>query len=184
MRYYIDTEFAERPSTIELLSIALVCEDGREFYAVNHEADVSQCNEWVQANVLPKLLACAPYIARPDLPTPPVVRTRADIRDAIIEFVKDGSGTPIEFWGYFADYDWVVFCWLFGAMVDLPKGFPMYCRDLKQFADERSVWKKQLSLLAGGSATPEHNALADARWNKRAHEGLLRHVAALQVPGA
>lgn len=40
-----------------------------------------------------------------------------------------------EFYGYYADYYWVVFCWLFGRMIDLPKGFPMYCIDLKQMLD-------------------------------------------------
>lgn len=43
----------------------------------------------------------------------------------------------IEFYGYYADYDWVVFCWLFGKMKDLPKGFPMYCIDLKQEIDSK-----------------------------------------------
>lgn len=43
---------------------------------------------------------------------------------------------PVEFYAYYADYDWVVFCWLFGKMVKLPKGFPKYCRDLKQTIDE------------------------------------------------
>lgn len=43
----------------------------------------------------------------------------------------------IEFYGYYADYDWVAFCWLFGNMIDLPKDFPMYCIDLKQILDEK-----------------------------------------------
>lgn len=42
-----------------------------------------------------------------------------------------------EFYGYFADYDWVVFCWLFGKMIDLPKSFPYYCKDLKQMLDDK-----------------------------------------------
>lgn len=48
----------------------------------------------------------------------------------------DYDQTP-EFFGYFADYDWVVFCWLFGKMIDLPEGFPYYCKDLKQMLDEK-----------------------------------------------
>ena len=27
-----------------------------------------------------------------------------------------GKEVPIKFYGYYADYDWVVFCWLFGKM--------------------------------------------------------------------
>jgi hypothetical protein len=43
---------------------------------------------------------------------------------------------PHEFYAYYADYDWVVFCTLFGKMINLPTGFPMYCKDLKQMLDE------------------------------------------------
>lgn len=43
---------------------------------------------------------------------------------------------PISFYAYFADYDWVVFCWLFGRMIDLPSNFPQYCNDLKQIMEE------------------------------------------------
>ena len=39
MKYWIDTEFIERPCTIDLISIGLVAEDGREFYAESSEVD-------------------------------------------------------------------------------------------------------------------------------------------------
>jgi hypothetical protein len=66
------------------------------------------------------------------------------------------NGNP-EFWGYYADYDWVAFCQLFGTMVSLPKGFPMYCRDLKQLLDSMGNPKFQKDSDA-------HNSLSDARW--------------------
>ena len=37
MSYFLDTEFIERPSTIELISIGLAAEDGRELYLENVE---------------------------------------------------------------------------------------------------------------------------------------------------
>lgn len=46
--------------------------------------------------------------------------------------------TDPEFYGYFADYDWVLFCSLFGKMINLPKGFPYYCKDLKQMLDDKA----------------------------------------------
>ena len=82
-----------------------------------------------------------------------------------------------EFYGYYSDYDWVVLCWLFGRMIDLPKGFPMYCIDLKQELDRIQEIRFGLTLYKGSLAndiktlpdypkqTNEHNALADARWN-------------------
>src|SRR5260221_9854917 len=49
-----DTEFIEdgpeRP--IELISIGIVCEDGREYYAQSCEFNTRSANEWVQMNVL------------------------------------------------------------------------------------------------------------------------------------
>ncbi len=73
---------------------------------------------------------------------------------------------PIDFYGYYSGYDWVVFCQLFGRMIDLPKGFPMYMRDLKQMMDERNLskeWKQENC----PDPLNEHNALVDAEWNMK-----------------
>ncbi len=142
MRFFLDTEFMEAPGQLELISIGIVSQDGQEYYAETVEGDRSKANDWVKANVLPQL----------EGPVKPQLAIGADI----IEFV--GSCEP-EFWGYYADYDWVVFCWLFGAMIDLPKGWLMYCRDIKQLAD--SVGNPKLPATSG-----EHHALSDARWNR------------------
>lgn len=81
-----------------------------------------------------------------------------------------------KFYAYYADYDWVVFCQLFGKMIDLPEGFPMYCRDLQQELDETVSRKYQVlsKPVEKWDDYPkqenEHNALDDARWNKRLYE--------------
>lgn len=88
-----------------------------------------------------------------------------------------------EFYAYYADYDWVVFCWVFGKMMDLPKGFPKYCRDLKQMFDEIQTEIKNnvpdeflcvdLKVHPGyPKQENEHSAIHDARWNKKLHEFL------------
>jgi hypothetical protein len=154
-RFYFDTEFAEDGRTIDLISIGVVCEDGREFYAVSTEFDADACNDWVQAHVLPLL----PH------PTDPAWMSRADIRTALLTFV--GACKP-EFWAYYADYDWVALCQLFGTMLDLPNGWPMYCRDIKQVCDD--LGNPPLPAQIDG----EHNALADAQWNVEAHAFLTR----------
>jgi hypothetical protein len=152
MNYFLDTEFNERGPCypIELISIALVSEDGREFYAHSANYDVSACNPWVRENVLPHVAA-----------EPPM--SLWSIAESLKIFIGDNKPT---FWGYYADYDWVVFCQIFGAMVDLPKGCPMYCRDLKQWCDQLGNPK-----LPEQSST-EHDALHDARWNKQVYDFL------------
>lgn len=156
MRIFLDTEFIEDGRTIDLLSIGLVREDDHYFYAELAEADHSRASEWVRANVLPHLQGGIH------------VWKRKDLADAIIEFVSPAHllGPKPEFWGYYADYDWVALCQLYGTMMQLPDGWPMYCRDLKQWCDQ--LGNPRLPEQGKG----EHHALADARWNKRAHEFL------------
>ena len=55
MRFFYDCEFIEDGTTIDLVSIGVVGEDGREFYAVSTEFDGGRAGAWVRANVLPKL---------------------------------------------------------------------------------------------------------------------------------
>lgn len=57
MRYFLDTEFIEDGRTIDLLSIGIVCEDGREFYAEVDQRDVDheKADEWVRTNVISHL---------------------------------------------------------------------------------------------------------------------------------
>lgn len=164
MKYFIDTEFIEYPGTIDLISIGIKCEDQREFYAENADADLSKADDFVQEHVIPQLIMRGGINHHEALGNGYRVYdgTKA-IAKSVLNFI--GNDIP-EFWGYFADYDWVLFCWLFGRMIDLPKGWPMYCRDLKQLAD--SLDKPRFDGPKG-----EHNALADARWNMEFYNYLM-----------
>lgn len=154
MRYWLDTEFIEEPGTVDLISIGIVAEDGREFYAESSEVNWSRANAWVREHVRPHL----------DGPSSEADMTRAMIRQRVLEFV--GTDARPRFWGYYCDYDWVVFCWLFGRMIDLPEGWPKFCRDIKQAA--LALGDPQLPK----QDTVEHHALADARWNRVAWDFL------------
>ena len=86
-----------------------------------------------------------------------------------MECIKHNYGN-VEFYAYYADYDWVLFCWLFGRMSDLPKGFPMYAFDIQQKIDSENIDKDQL--LKEVPQVNCHNALEDAIWNKKAYTWL------------
>ena len=107
MKYWIDTEFVERPYTIDLISIGLVAEDGREFYAESSEVDWAKASQWTLQTVRPQLDGRG--------------MPREDIGYAVRRFL-DADKQPV-FWGYFPAYDWVVFSWLFGNMDELPFTF-------------------------------------------------------------
>lgn len=151
MRFWFDTEFIEDGKTIELLSIGIVAEDGREYYAEPKETDRSRACDWVKANVIPRLS------------TGVFLRPRTQIAQEITAF----AGDKPQFWAYFGAYDWVALCRLYGRLVDLPKGWPMWCRDLRQLRE-----------FCGNPRLPAkpdnlHNALADARWTRDAWRSLI-----------
>lgn len=185
MRYWFDTEFIEsgRSKPIQLISIGIVAEDGREFYGQCADVVWSDAGDFVARNVYP-------YLEKFDMGArQPVVTSWQngkalhnspwfywyDLRDAVRCFISASDEKP-EFWAYYADYDWVAFCQLFGTMSDLPKGWPMYCRDLKQWCDD--LGNPKLPEQGKG----EHHALADARWNKQAWEFLRMHKPAPPGP--
>lgn len=190
-RYFIDTEFIEgfhkplfgkKRHFIDLVSIGIVAEDGREYYAISTDFNRSDADDWVKENVL-DVLELESHLWK----------SEARIKEDLLQFFgcrqdehfwRVGKDVP-EVYGYYADYDWVVFCALFGRMIDLPKGFPMYCRDLKQIYDEKNHWWKNevnrsLSVtnlrdtLDYPKQDNEHNALDDAKWNKALYDFLIK----------
>jgi hypothetical protein len=169
MKYFLDTEFIEDGKTIDLVSIGIVAEDGRELYLLNAFCNHDKANDWVQENVLkylPKKHKVPHYIFTLPANLYGQYLSTGLIAKAVKDFCDPSEYGEPEFWGYYSDYDWVVFCQLFGTMMDLPLGFPMYCRDIKQLAD--SFANPNLP----EQKTGEHNALEDARWNKQAYDHL------------
>jgi len=170
MKYFFDTEFIERGAEhpIDLISIGIVTHDGREFYAINGDCDFSNASDWVKDNVLIHLppknhrtwqhpdqeMGKGQYVSR------------ALLKTQITQFCDPERYGKPEFWAYYADYDHVALCQIFGTMMDLPKGFPMYTRDIKQWCD--SLGNPQLPPQLKG----EHNALDDAKWNREAWQFL------------
>lgn len=154
MRYFFDCEFNDTGSIIDLISIGIIGEDDREFYAVSNEFDPSLANLWVQENVYPQL----------ESRESEAWKSRDEIREGILEFVGDDPRP--EFWAYSGAYDWVSLVQLFGRLIDIPNGWPRFVRDLRD-------WRWRL----GDPALPfkiaeRHHALDDARRNKRAYEFL------------
>ncbi|MEJ5928892.1 polyadenylate-specific 3'-exoribonuclease AS [Corynebacterium sp. H128] len=148
MRYFYDTEFIEDGQTIELVSIAIVAEDGREYYAVSTEFDASKANAWVAANVLAQL---------PN-PSDPAWKSEERIRQEVYEFLTS-TGTQPQLWAWVGAYDHVLLAQLWGDMAGLPRAIPRYTRELKQYW-EMAGYPKLPPIPQGN-----HDALVDARHN-------------------
>ena len=269
MKYFMDFEFlegkqdktifgikyGETKPTIDLISIGIVAEDGREYYAISKEFNLREAWDrydkvinkhyplgpeynkvyWIRDNILYSIylelsdreLHEQYYYNNDDWNYKEFKRlinkygkTNKQIVEEIKDFVshKDTNllinnlnfNSEIEwcfenrmniidkkyphylpkFYGYYSDYDWVVFCWLFGKMIDLPNGFPMFTIDLKQELDRKAIemsngsnpnlypykFEEALKVIKSVESYPkqtnEHNALNDARFNKELYEFL------------
>lgn len=174
MKYFIDTEFIEgfhkfkgqQRHHVELISIGIFCEDGRELHLISREYNFDEANSWVQENVILPLYQQTVHGDQRNQMTASNFHkifghSIGEIRSRLVDFFEIGQPCSIECYGYYSDYDWVVFCSIFGRMLDLPKTFPMYCIDLKQTLDEKGT-KGQPGYPEQSN---EHNALADAKWN-------------------
>ena len=149
MRYFYDCEFIEDGRTIELVSVGVVAEDGREFYAVSTDFDPATAGPWVRRNVLPKL---------PN-PSSGAWMSRTRLRDELYDFLTSPPTGGVEMWAWVGAYDHVAVCQLWGDMTALPAAMPRYTRDVRQ------LWE-----MAGRPELPPapddaHDALADARHN-------------------
>ncbi len=150
MRFFYDTEFIEDGRTIDLVSIGVVAEDGREFYAVSTEFDPDRAGEWVRANVLPKLPS----------PSSSAWLSRRRIREDLLAFLLEGGG-EIELWAWVGAYDHVVLCQLWGPMTALPRQIPRFTRELRQ------EWEASGRPALPSAPADAHDALSDARHNLR-----------------
>lgn len=211
MKYFYDTEFLEgtqkkrwwnigkQKPTIDLISIGIVCEDGREYYAISKDFNLKEAwnrydekiqhfsedmrnqfpngrkykEYWIRENVLKPIFQELLYSGhkKAKLPLPKSSekqftyknlkkliqgfgKSNIQIAKELKHFIYEKEDvlynkqeldfnsvgdvkSKIQLYGYYSAYDHVALSWIFGKMIDLPKGFPMYTRDLKQMFDEK-----------------------------------------------
>lgn len=191
MRICYDTEFIEDGRTIDLLSIGLVAANGDRYYAVvADDSTVSRAvhHPWLSEHVLPGLPveihrdrslaqvrpdgSTVHPVSRwdwdSDHPDFPHVKPRRLIASEVRGFI--GSFPDPELWAWYGAYDHVALCRLWGPMVDLPSGVPMWTNDLRQ----------ECARLGDPTVPPQlsghHNALADAEHNL----DIMRFLAAVE----
>jgi hypothetical protein len=50
LKFFLDTELIEKEWGLALISLGVVSEDGREFYAISTDFNSDDANEWVREN--------------------------------------------------------------------------------------------------------------------------------------
>lgn len=185
--YCYDTEFLEDGRTIDLISIGIVSDDEREYYAVNADCDFDRIcqDDWLWLNVVqhlptskkdwtvPNFGRSATWLDKKAACVKPKWVIANEVREFIVGKVRPCGKAPSgedaywhedlpELWAYFAAYDHVALCQLFGKMIDLPDLMPMWTHDLMQLIESIPRGRDFKKPEQDGVA---HNALEDARWN-------------------
>ncbi len=176
MKIFFDTEFTGLHQKTTLISIGLVSENGREFYAEFTDYDRSQVDDWLCDNVLSNLILQP--LGEPNAPTVwpgnsvcgNTQRIKVELENWFASF--DGK---IEIWSDCLAYDWVLFNQLWGHAFNIPKMIYYIPFDISTLMKIKGV-DPDISRenFAGLNTTnnQKHNALWDAKVIKACYEKL------------
>lgn len=177
MKVFFDTEFTGLHQNTTLISIGMVAEDGRTFYAELTDYDKNQVDEWIQKNVINNLIihhARKNYYYVTD--TDEIyLGDKEKIRRKLTEWLEQFD--KVKMWGDCLSYDWVLFNQLFGHAFNIPKNvyyIPFdICTLMKIKGVDPDISREDYAGVKNWDVEDKHNALHDARVIKSCYEKLM-----------
>lgn len=169
MKYFYDFEFLDTGREVMPISIGVMADDGREFYAVWEDAlQVCSLDKWLWENVAPQL-PLDPEDNRLLDKKSTSVMTPKEIRDSLYEFFNVPEET-VELWGWFVAYDHLCLSQIWGKMIDVPAPIPQFSNDIRSLVHWYGIKKLPTQMSSN------HNALADARHNKVVFDYIMKEI--------
>jgi len=186
MKIFLDTEFTGLHKYTTLISIGIVSEDGRTFYAEFNDYNKKQVDEWIAKHVISNLRFKEPqsgeqeyYIKSKHVPNIPLTvqwsvelrGNKSAIRHELREWLNQFN--HVEVWADCLAYDWVLFNHIFGRAVNVPEKvwYIPYdiCTVFKLKGIDPDVNREEFVGMKGY----KHNALDDAKVIKACYERLM-----------
>jgi hypothetical protein len=175
MKIFFDTEFTGLHKNTTLISIGLISEDDRVFYAEFNDYDKNQVDGWLQENVINNLIMEEPsdgeqeYYSKSrvwsDVPLTKAwnIQMRGNVEEVMKELREWlGQFEAVEMWSDCLAYDWVLFNDIFGHAFNIPENvyyIPFdLCTLLKLKNIDPDVNREEFSGIKG----VKHSALHDA----------------------
>jgi hypothetical protein len=180
MKIFFDTEFTGLHKDTTLISIGLISEDGKTFYAELNDYDKSQVDDWLQENVIDNLIFKKLDVA---LPRCPIIGVQdyqmKSNKDAVYSTLEIwlSQFDSVEMWSDCLSYDWVLFCDLFDHAFNIPKNIYYIpfdiCTLFKIKGIDPDINREKFAGLEAGKDR-KHNALWDAQVIKACYEKLMK----------
>lgn len=179
MKVFFDTEFTGLYKDTTLISIGCVAEDGSTFYAELIDYDKSQCDDWIQKNVIAHLKfngeQCGPNDVNGNME---ICGTREQVRDSLAAWLSKYN--EVQFVSDVCHYDMVLLIDIFGHAFKLPKGVNAACHDINQdiaewfnISETEAFDRSRENILIDAELYFEgdkHNSLYDAQVIKAIYE--------------
>jgi len=176
MKVFFDTEFTGLHQNTSLISIGLISEDGKTFYAELRDYDKSQLDDWLKENIIANTSylketgnydAASKSYDRVYMPISDKEHLAEDLKEWLCQF------DTVEIWSDCLAYDWVLFNDIFGHAFNIPKNvyyIPFdICTLFKIKGVDPDINREQFAGIEGD----KHNALHDAKVIKACYEKLI-----------
>lgn len=191
-KVFFDTEFTGLHQNTTLISIGLISECGKTFYAELTDYDKSQIDDWLQENVINNLLMSEPkegeqeYFMATRHSDNPVgedlyksysLQLRCDketLKTELTRWLEQFESVKI--WSDCLSYDWVLFNQIFGHAFNIPKNVYYIPFDICTLFEAKGIDPdiSRERFIDSESAFDgnKHNALWDAKVIKACYEKL------------
>lgn len=168
-KIFFDTEFTGLHKNTTLISIGLISECGKTFYAELTDYDKSQIDDWLQENVITKLFLKGKlgeeisYTGYENYWT--YSGKKSGLSFSLEKWLSQFE--HVEMWSDCLSYDWVLFNDIFGGAFDIPKNvyyIPFdICTLFKLKGIDPDINREKFGCGEHYSEMKKHNALWDAR---------------------
>ena len=171
-KIFLDTEFTGLHKNTTLISIGLVSECGKTFYAEFNDYNYAQVDDWIEDNVLNNLLYKGIYqILEGTKQNVSYKSGKPNIKEKLEEWLAQFK--EVEIWSDCLAYDWVLFCDIFGNAFNIPENIYYIpfdiCTSFKELGIDPNIGREefvdhniQLDTFEHLVAVIKHNALWDA----------------------
>lgn len=174
-KIFLDTEFTGLHQNTTLISIGLISECGKTFYAELTDYDKTQIDGWLQENVIDNL--SNQMMLNNSYEGIENVRCKCDTK--ILKLYLSQwfeQFEQVEIWSDCLSYDWVLFNQIFGHAFNIPKNvcyIPFdICTLFKIKGIDPDINREDFSNMKGGSK--KHNALWNAKVIKSCYDKLIK----------
>lgn len=177
MKIFFDTEFTGLHKNTTLISIGLVSEDNRVFYAELNDYDITQVDRWIHENVILNLkFNKFDEIYPKSIPRLSREYSMKSNKNMVAESLRDwlSQFDYVEMWSDCLSYDWMLFCDLFGHAFEIPPNVYYIPFDISTLMRIKGIDPDINREEFLGMKGIKHNALHDAIVIKVCYEKLMR----------